>query len=166
MMSNHSSRRDFTTASLYQHTCLFAMERYCHRTSRLYGLVGSDRIMQQVSCESADHLRQLAISRGQDVADGASYGNYAMFNKPLDSIYWKSALGLKAVKAAVDPTNVTGLAGGFKPSLDGLDSNTIYTVTLIMHVTNVSNIALCTPSRDITNYRARGVGESRVADSK
>ena len=41
--------------------------------------------MQQVARESADHLCQLAIS-GEYVADGVSYGNYAMFNKPLGSI--------------------------------------------------------------------------------
>jgi len=91
---------------------------------------------------------------GQYVVDGASYGNYAMFNKPLASIYWESALKLKAVKAAVDPTNVMG---------GGLHCNTI--CILLMYMTNVSNI-LCAPSNNITSYRARGVGESRVADSK
>jgi hypothetical protein len=85
--------------------------------------------MQQVTCESADHLRQLTISGGQYVADWASYGYYAMFNKSLGSIYWESALRLKAVKAVVCSTNVMGLAGGFKPSLEGLHSNTIYIVT-------------------------------------
>jgi len=82
--------------------------------------------MQQVACESADHLRQLAISGGQYVANWASCGNYAMFNKPLGSICWESALRLKAVKAPVEPTNVIESAGGFKPSLDGLHSNIIY----------------------------------------
>ena len=43
--------------------------------------------MQQVARESADHLRQLAISGGQCVADGASYGDYVMFNNPVGSIY-------------------------------------------------------------------------------
>ena len=71
----------------------------------------------------------LAISE-EDVADRVLYGNYAIFNKPLGSIYWKSALRLKVIKAAVDPTNVMGLAGGFKPSLDSLHSNTIYIVTV------------------------------------
>ena len=33
-----------------------------------------------------------------------------------------------------------------------------------MYVTNVSNIALCTPSINMTSYRARGMGESRVAE--
>ena len=85
--------------------------------------------MQQVARESADHLRQLSISEDY-VADRVSYGNYAMFNKPLGSIYWKSALRLKVIKAAVDPTNVIELTGGFKPSLDSLHFNTIYIVTV------------------------------------
>ena len=80
--------------------------------------------MQQVARESADHLRQLAIPE-EHVTSGASYGNYAMFNKPLSSIYRAYMTRLKAIKGAVDPTNVMGLAGGLKPSLDGLPSNTI-----------------------------------------
>jgi len=85
--------------------------------------------MQQVACENADHLRQLAISGGQYVVNWASYSNYAMFNQPLGSIRWESALRLKAVKAPVDPTDIMESAGGFKPSLDGLHPNTIYIVT-------------------------------------
>jgi len=50
--------------------------------------------MQQVACESADHLRQLAFSGGQYAIDGVSYGNYTMFNKPLGNIYCESALRL------------------------------------------------------------------------
>jgi len=67
-------------------------------------------MMQQVARPSADHLRQLAIS--EYVADRVSYGNYAMFNKPLGNIYWESALRLKAVKAAVDPTIFRRRHGG------------------------------------------------------
>jgi len=48
-----------------------------------------------------------------------------MFNKPLGSIYRANVPRLKAIKGAVDSTNVMGLAGGLKPSLDGLPSNTI-----------------------------------------
>jgi len=54
----------------------------------------SGGIIQQVARESADHLRQLAISGGQFVTDEASSGSYAMFNNPLGNIYWESALRL------------------------------------------------------------------------
>ena len=67
--------------------------------------------MQQVTCESPDHRRQLAIPE-EHVTGGASYGNHAMFNKSLGSIYRANVPRLKAIKGAVDPTNVMG--GRFK----------------------------------------------------
>ncbi|KAJ8590729.1 FAD-binding domain-containing protein [Rhizopogon salebrosus TDB-379] len=74
----------------------------------------SDGIMQEAARDSAAHLRQLAIAGGQDVADAASYSNYAIFDTPLGRIYGDNVPRLQAIKAAVDPTNVMGLAGGFK----------------------------------------------------
>ncbi|OJA10990.1 hypothetical protein AZE42_09150 [Rhizopogon vesiculosus] len=74
----------------------------------------SDGIMQEAARESAAHLRQLAIAEGQDVADAASYGNHVIFDTPLRRIYGDNVPKLQAIKAAVDPTNVMGLAGGFK----------------------------------------------------
>lgn len=70
--------------------------------------------MQQAIRDSAAHLRQLAIAGGQDIANASSYGNYAIFDTPLSSIYGDNVARLQAIKAAVDPTNVMGLAGGFK----------------------------------------------------
>ncbi|OJA21033.1 hypothetical protein AZE42_05542 [Rhizopogon vesiculosus] len=74
----------------------------------------SDEIMQEAARESAAHLRQLAIAEGQDVADATLYGNYAIFDTPLRRIYGDNVPKLQAIKAAVDPTNVMELAGGFK----------------------------------------------------
>ncbi|KAG0695257.1 hypothetical protein DFH29DRAFT_992002 [Suillus ampliporus] len=74
----------------------------------------SDGIVQQAVRDSASYLRQLAIAEGQDVADAASYGNYAIFDTPLSSIYGENVPRLQAIKAAVDPTDVMGLAGGFR----------------------------------------------------
>ncbi|KAG1748461.1 FAD dependent oxidoreductase [Suillus paluster] len=74
----------------------------------------SDGIMQQAVRDSAAHLRQLAITEGQDIADAASYGNYAIFDTLLSNIYGENVPRLQAIKTAVDPTNVMGLAGGFK----------------------------------------------------
>jgi len=82
----------------------------------------------KVARESADHLRQLAIPE-EHVTGGSSYNHYVMINKPLGSIYRANVPRLKAIEGAVDPTNVMGLAGGLKPPLDGLPSNTICIVT-------------------------------------
>jgi hypothetical protein len=70
--------------------------------------------MQEAARDSAAHIRQLAVAGGQDVADAASYGNYAIFDTPVSKIYGDNVPRLQAIKAAADPTNVMGLAGGFK----------------------------------------------------
>jgi hypothetical protein len=70
--------------------------------------------MQEAARDSAAHLRQLTIAEGQDIADAASYSNYAIFDTPLSRIYGENVPRLQAIKAAADPTNVMGLAGGFK----------------------------------------------------
>ncbi|KAJ8590731.1 hypothetical protein M405DRAFT_861111 [Rhizopogon salebrosus TDB-379] len=77
-------------------------------------LNSSDGIMQEAARDSAAHIRQLAVAGGQDVADAASYGNYAIFDTPVGRIYGDNVPRLQAIKAAADPTNVMGLAGGFK----------------------------------------------------
>jgi len=69
-------------------------------------LDSSDGIMQQVARESANHLRQLAIPE-EHVTSEVSYGNYAMFNKPLGSIYRANVPRLKAIQGAEDPTIVS-----------------------------------------------------------
>jgi len=75
--------------------------------------------MQQVARKSADHLRQLAIQYVADVTCGfirqlCHVFLCLFFNTPLGSIYGENVSRLKAIKAAVDPTNIMGLAGGFK----------------------------------------------------
>lgn len=64
-----------------------------------------------------DIARQItaqAVAEGQDVADAAIYGNYALADTPLEAIYGDNVERLRAIHAAVDPSNVMGLAGGFK----------------------------------------------------
>ncbi|KAJ8590732.1 hypothetical protein M405DRAFT_880883 [Rhizopogon salebrosus TDB-379] len=77
-------------------------------------LNSSDGIMQEAARDSAAYIRQLAVAGGQDVVDAASYGNYAIFDTPVSRIYGDNVPRLQAIKAAADPTNVMGLAGGFK----------------------------------------------------
>jgi hypothetical protein len=64
--------------------------------------------------QSAAHLTQVAIQDGQAVGSAPLYTNYALYDTPLDRIYGANLPRLQAIKAAVDPGNVMGLAGGFK----------------------------------------------------
>lgn len=64
--------------------------------------------------KSGDRLKQIAIQDGQDVKKGLVYPNYARFDTPLEEIYGESLPRLKALKKKVDPTDVMGLAGGWK----------------------------------------------------
>lgn len=63
---------------------------------------------------SAAYIKQLAIAEGQDIEDAALYGNYVLYDTPLESIYGDNVARLKAIHAQYDPQNVMGLAGGFK----------------------------------------------------
>jgi hypothetical protein len=56
----------------------------------------------------------VAIQDGQAVGSAPLYTNYALYDTPLNRIYGANLPRLKAIKAAVDPGNVMGLAGGFK----------------------------------------------------
>jgi Berberine and berberine like len=55
-----------------------------------------------------------ADADGQNVSDAAEYPNYALFSTPLEDLYGANIPRLRAIKRAVDPENVMGLAGGFK----------------------------------------------------
>jgi len=75
---------------------------------------GHDAVFQEAARQSAANIRAQAIAQGQDIADAAVYGNYAIFDTPLENIYGHNLQSLRKVKATVDPNNVMGLAGGFK----------------------------------------------------
>ncbi|KAI0634577.1 FAD-binding domain-containing protein [Trametes polyzona] len=79
-----------------------------------WGLEASDKVMQDAARQSAARLTQVAVEEGQDVADAVLYGNYAIFDTPLERIYGDNLPKLKALKAQYDPENVMGLAGGWK----------------------------------------------------
>ncbi|KAJ7734465.1 hypothetical protein B0H16DRAFT_1577893 [Mycena metata] len=63
---------------------------------------------------SADHLTNVALSAGQAVAQAPLYNNYALADTPMERMYGGNLARLQAIKAQVDPTNVMGLAGGWK----------------------------------------------------
>ncbi|KAG6875148.1 hypothetical protein C0992_004981 [Termitomyces sp. T32_za158] len=64
--------------------------------------------------QSAAQIKAVAITEGQDVSNVAIYPNYAIFDTSLEDLYGSNVPRLKALKMSVDPTNVMGLAGGFK----------------------------------------------------
>ncbi|KAF9245769.1 FAD-binding domain-containing protein [Melanogaster broomeanus] len=69
----------------------------------------SDDSMHDAARQSASTL-----SAQSGVSDAARYPNYAMYDTPLESIYGHNVARLRDLKTQVDPTNVMGLAGGFK----------------------------------------------------
>ncbi|KAF9017798.1 FAD-binding domain-containing protein [Hymenopellis radicata] len=65
--------------------------------------------------KSAEQIYNVALSEGQqDIVGAALYPNYAIFDTPVERIYGSNLDLMRKVKAAVDPDNVMGLAGGFK----------------------------------------------------
>ena len=69
----------------------------------------------------ADALRNIsrtihttALADGQNVSNAAVYVNYALYGTPLEDIYGGNVERLRAIRAAIDPDGVMGLAGGWK----------------------------------------------------
>ncbi|KAH9167785.1 FAD-binding domain-containing protein [Lactarius sanguifluus] len=73
-----------------------------------------DGIMARAIRESANSLRAAALKDGQDVEHAAVYPNYGLFDTPLEDMYGKNVPRLRALRRAVDPGDVMGLAGGFR----------------------------------------------------
>lgn len=74
-----------------------------------------DTDFQAAARASAATVRNAAIAEGQTAIAGAPvYPNYAIFDTPLSDIYGSNLPFLQSLKATIDPTNVMGLAGGFK----------------------------------------------------
>ncbi|KAF8486357.1 FAD-binding domain-containing protein [Russula ochroleuca] len=55
-----------------------------------------------------------SLADGQNVSRAALYPNYALFGTPLEDMYGGNVERLQKIKAAVDPEDVMGLAGGWK----------------------------------------------------
>jgi len=64
--------------------------------------------------ESATYLMEKAIAEGQDVEQAPLYGNYAIYDTPVERIYGDHLPRLRQIKTLVDPENVMGLTGGWK----------------------------------------------------
>ncbi|KAH9071148.1 FAD dependent oxidoreductase [Lactarius deliciosus] len=59
-------------------------------------------------------IHAIALAEGQNVSQAAVYVNYALFDTPLKDIYGQNVPRLRKIRAAIDPGDVMGLAGGFK----------------------------------------------------
>lgn len=70
--------------------------------------------MRSSAVQSAQHLTNVAVSEGQNIADAPLYGNYAIGSTPRERIFGASLPRLERTKAKYDPHNVMGLAGGWK----------------------------------------------------
>jgi hypothetical protein len=79
-----------------------------------YALDLLDEVIFSAIRESADRIRDVAIADGQDIRNAPLYPNYAIFDTPLEDMYGGNVGRLQALKQNVDPSNVMGLAGGWK----------------------------------------------------
>jgi hypothetical protein len=62
----------------------------------------------------SDTIHAAALADGQNVSHAAVYPNYALFGTPLEDMYGGNVERLRKIKAAIDPEDVMGLAGGWK----------------------------------------------------
>ncbi|KAL0575655.1 hypothetical protein V5O48_006311 [Marasmius crinis-equi] len=80
-----------------------------------WGLSLSDDVLHDSVRQSTAHLESVAVAEGQSGVDTTSpYLNYAIYDTSVSRIYGDNLSRLQAIRARVDPTNVMGLAGGFK----------------------------------------------------
>ena len=70
--------------------------------------------MASVLRRMSDTVQAVALADGQNVSHAAVYVNYALFDTPLEDIYGENVKRLRKIRAAIDPGDVMGLAGGFK----------------------------------------------------
>ncbi len=104
---NHSS-----TPSAYppnRSRVLFPTNLYFAWTSPL-----NDHNVAAAILQSTNRIRSAALAEGQNIADVALYGNYALFGTPVEALYGANLPRLKSIQSKVDPNNVMALAGGFK----------------------------------------------------
>ena len=59
-------------------------------------------------------IHAAALADGQNVSHAAIYPNYALFGTPLEDMYGGNVERLRQIRAAIDPEDVMGLAGGWK----------------------------------------------------
>ncbi|KAG1747826.1 FAD-binding domain-containing protein [Suillus paluster] len=73
-----------------------------------------DDFFYDIVATSSGHMVSLAVAAGQDVANVVVYPNNAQPSTPIEDLYGTNLPRLRDIKAAIDPDNVMGLAGGWK----------------------------------------------------
>ena len=64
--------------------------------------------------QMAHVIHTTALEDGQNLSNAAVYVNYALYGTPLKQMYGGNVERLRAIRAAIDPDDVMGLAGGWK----------------------------------------------------
>jgi hypothetical protein len=73
-----------------------------------------DETMASALRQMSETIHAAALADGQNVSHAAKYGNYALFGTTLEDLYGKNVERLREIRAAIDPEDVMGLAGGWK----------------------------------------------------
>ena len=73
-----------------------------------------DETMANALRNISNTIRAVALADGQNVSHAAIYPNYALFGTPLEDMYGGNVERLRQIRAAIDPEDVMGLAGGWK----------------------------------------------------
>ncbi|PPQ74917.1 hypothetical protein CVT26_011353 [Gymnopilus dilepis] len=79
-----------------------------------YSSPDDDDYFNKALWDLANKVQAVAVEEGQSRWDDIRYPNYVLGNTPLQLLYGDNLPKLRAIKRAVDPKNVMGLAGGFK----------------------------------------------------
>ncbi|KAG2063989.1 FAD-binding domain-containing protein [Suillus decipiens] len=74
----------------------------------------SDEAIGKLTAESAAYMKQFAVDAGQNVSNALLYPNAAPSGTPLVDMYGDALDRLRSIRAAVDPGDVMGRAGGWK----------------------------------------------------
>lgn len=72
----------------------------------------SDDKIEAATRASASHLQNIAVA--ENILGKAKYNNYALFGTAIQDLYGINTNRLRQIKSKVDPSNIMGLAGGFK----------------------------------------------------
>ena len=73
-----------------------------------------DKTMASALRQIANSIYATALADGQNLSRAAVYVNYALFGTPLMDMYGGNVERLRQIRAAIDPDDVMGLAGGWK----------------------------------------------------
>ncbi|KAI0057266.1 FAD-binding domain-containing protein [Artomyces pyxidatus] len=73
-----------------------------------------DGVVFDAITQATQDFNAAVTAQGQDLTGVPHYPNYALYDTPLEDIYGGNIPRLQAIKNFYDPTNIMGLAGGFK----------------------------------------------------